>query len=398
MGTEAPESSPQGEASGAKVQSVESYPHGEASATVDDPMGVAEEVKEEEVDLFVHDDEVMPLDISPEKDTGLHDQGIWGQVETPFDPKAFRESAQKAAASARPRTRKHFGNMEEASVRKELVDTEEYKYFRDYVFYQEERGSPLRVLVDQRNGYSYSGLYHTGIRDDPIPSFKCQHMIFRAQADAHPQQKYFLKEEHMYQTPIYERRPNCNQVIFHSGDILSTLNDALMEKVSAIRETALEVQDALRVRVKELSDTGNPATREELMHAMLHYFLAAGIDEEEIGDLSLDKIPNPQLHRFGLAEDAPVPVYTCKSKYTALIANLGSFVRGRKRTAPSAYSGYPDFDDTRPSKGSLISSLARSKSHLFMLCEASETNDGERRFLHERGWMTLSNRYSMGTF
>ena len=160
-------------------------------------------------------------------------------------------------------------------------------------------------------------------------------MIFRVQADAHPQQKYFLKEEHMYHymcqmTPIYERRPTRHQVIFHSGDIRSTLNDALMEKASAIRETALETQDALRERVKELSDTGNPATCEELMRAMLHYFLAAGVDEDEIGDVSLDKMPNPQLHRFGLAEDAPVPVYTCKSKYTALIANLGSFVRGRE--------------------------------------------------------------------
>ena len=37
--------------------------------------------------------------------------------------------------------------------------------------------------------------------------------------------------------------------------------------------------------------------------------------------------------------------------------------------------------------------LARSKSHLFMLSEASEINDGERRFLHERGWMTLSNKH-----
>ena len=131
-------------------------------------------------------------------------------------------------------------------------------------------------------------------------------------------------------TPIYECRPNRHKVIFHSGDIRSTLNDALMEKASAIKETALEAQDALRERVKELSDSRNPAMREELMHAMLHYFLSAGVDEDEIGDLSLDKIPNPQLHRFGLA-DTPVPVYTCKSKYTALIANLGSFVRGRKR-------------------------------------------------------------------
>ena len=190
-----------------------------------------------------------------------------------------RESAQKAAASAEAEKEKAFANMEEASDKQELVDTEEYKYFRDYVFYQEERGSPLRVLVDQRNGYSYSGFYHTGIRDDPIPSFKCQHMIFRAQADAHPQQKYSLKEEHMYQymcqmTPIYERRPNRHQVIFRSGDIRSTLKDALMEKASAIKETALEAQDALSERVKELSDSGNPDTREELMYAMLHYFLA----------------------------------------------------------------------------------------------------------------------------
>ena len=184
METEAPESSPQGEASGVKVEPAESSPPGEASATVDDPMGVAEEVKEEEVDLTTHDEEVMPPDLSPEKDTGLYDQGIWGQVETPFDPKAFRESAQKAAASAEAENEKAFANMEEASDKKELVDTEEYKYFRDYVyvFYQEERGSPLRVLVDQRNGYSYSGFYHTGICDDPIPSFKCQHMIFRVQA------------------------------------------------------------------------------------------------------------------------------------------------------------------------------------------------------------------------
>ena len=161
METEAPESSPQGEVSGVKVEPAESSPQGEASATVDDPMGVAEEVKEEEVDFSVHDDEVMPPDISPEKDTGLHFQGIWGQVETPFDLKAFRESAQKAAASAEAENEKAFTNIEEASDKKELVDTDDYKYFRDHVFYQEERGSPLRVLVDQRNGYSYSGLHHT---------------------------------------------------------------------------------------------------------------------------------------------------------------------------------------------------------------------------------------------
>ena len=178
--TEVPESSPQGEASGVKAGPAECSPQGEVSATIDDPMGVAEEAKEEEVDFDAHDEEVMPPDISPEKDTGLHDQGIWGQVETPFDPKAFQESVKKAVASAEAENEKAFASIEEASDKKELVDTdtEEYKHFRDYIFYQEERGSAVRVLVDQQNGYSMSGLYHTGIRDDPIQSFKVQHMIW----------------------------------------------------------------------------------------------------------------------------------------------------------------------------------------------------------------------------
>ena len=330
MEAEAPESSPQGEASGVKVESAESSSQGEASATVDETMGVQEEVRKEADDPIVHDDEVMPPDISPEKDTGLYDQGIWGQVETGVDPEAFRDYAQRAAASAEAENEKAFANMEEASDKKELVNTEEYKHFRDSVFYHEERGSKLRLLTEQQNGYGYSGLYHTGIRDDPVQSFKVQHMIWRVPADAHPQQKYSLKEEHMFRamcnmSPIYDRRLGRKKVVFRAGDARSTLNDSLMEKASAIRESALEVQDALLARVKELSDSGNPATCQELMYAMLHLFLAAGVDEDEIGDLSLDKIPNPQIHRFGLAEDAPVPVYTSKSKYTALIVNLGSF-------------------------------------------------------------------------
>ena len=76
---------------------------------------------------------------------------------------------------------------------------------------------------------------------------------------------------------------------FRSGDVRSTLDDQLMEKASNVKETALEVQDALLEKVKELPESGKPATRAELMNAMLHYFLAAGIDEEDIGDLSLKR-------------------------------------------------------------------------------------------------------------
>ena len=102
--------------------------------------------------------------------------------------------------------------------------------------------------------------------------------------------------------PIYNRFPAKKEVVFRSGDVRSTLDDQLMEKASNVKETALEVQEALLEKAISLSKSGNPASREELMNAMLHFFLGSGVDEEEIGDLSLEKMPIPQLHRFGLAE------------------------------------------------------------------------------------------------
>eukprot|EP00439_Symbiodinium_sp_Y106_P014425 s3642_g2.t1 len=174
-------------------------------------------------------------------------------------------------------------------------------------------------------------------------------MAWRVDADPNPRVKYTLIEGNLFRQlcrmdpiyRIYSRRPSKGDVVCRSGDVRSTLDDQLMEKASDVKETALEVLEALQERVKDLSESGNPATREELMNAMLHYFLAAGVDEEDIGDLSLDKIPSPQLHRFGLAEDSPVPVFTRKSKYAALIVN---FVRGRKQTAPFAFSQHLDYD------------------------------------------------------
>ena len=101
-------------------------------------------------------------------------------------------------------------------------------------------------------------------------------------------------------------------------------------------------------------------------------------------------MPIPQLHRFGLAEDGPVPVFTCKSKCAALIVNLGSFSRGRKQTAESAFSQHLEYDYSQPSKGSLVKSLAQR--HLFRACEASEINQQELEFLHDRGWSVIRNR------
>ena len=76
------------------------------------------------------------------------------------------------------------------------MDTDEYKEFiRDG--YRLERKSPLVMLKDQRNSYSYTGFFHTGIRDievDPVGFFKVQHMSWRVAAPPHAHQKFHLFE------------------------------------------------------------------------------------------------------------------------------------------------------------------------------------------------------------
>ena len=224
--------------------------------------------------------------------------------------------------------------------------------------------------------------------------FKVQHMGWRVAASPHAHQKFHLSETELFKQvckmlPIYDRRPERLDYVFRSGDGRSTLDDRLMAKTSDIQEAALEVQENLLQKVKALHESGKPATREELLNAMLHLFLSVGVDEEEVGDLSLDKMPNSQLFRYGLGEDGPVPIYTSKTKYTALILNLGNFIRGRKKTAPSTFSDYIEYDSSGDSRGALIKSIAQSKSHLFMLREATNVTQGEKDFLYARGWQTI---------
>ena len=86
---------------------------------------------------------------------------------------------------------------------------------------------------------------------------------------------------------------------------------------------------------------------------------------------------------IGPAEEGPVPIYNSRSKYTALVLNLGSFARNRKRTAPSLYPEIIDYDDSGESVGLLLKSIAHA--------EACELNDRELDFLHRRGWETKRN-------
>ena len=244
------------------------------------------------------------------------------------------------------------------------------------------------MLKDQRNSYNHTGFFHTGIRDievDPVGVFKVQHMGWRVAAPPHAHQKFHLSETALF------TQPGRYDYVFISGDVRSTLDDRLMAKASDVQEAALDVQENLLRKVRELHESGRPATREELLNAMLHLFLSVGVDEDEVGDLSLDKMPNPQLFRYGLGEEGPVPIYTSKTKYTALILNLGNFVRGRKKSAPSTFSDYIEYDSSGDSKGALIKSIAQSKSHLFLLCEATNVTQGEKDFLYSRGWQTIQN-------
>ena len=69
-----------------------------------------------------------------------------------------------------------------------------------------------------------------------------------------------------------------------------------------------------------------------------------------------------------------------------LTVNLGNFVRGRKNTLPKVYAGIIDeLDDS--GVGPMLKSLARSKSHLILLNEASELLDSEVAYLVQEGWL-----------
>eukprot|EP00439_Symbiodinium_sp_Y106_P031374 s3642_g3.t1 len=138
METEAPESSPQEEASGVKVEPTEDSPQREESETKDEHMGATEEFNDEAMapEGSPEGEESMPPDISPERDDG------------------------KAAASAEAKNEKAFENMENANDKKDLERAEEFKYFCEVIF---AGRSPMPMLVEQKDGYSTTGLYQSGI-------------------------------------------------------------------------------------------------------------------------------------------------------------------------------------------------------------------------------------------
>ena len=285
----------------------------------------------------------------------LYEQGIWGKTKTRVDPGAFEAEA-KATAEAEEKNEQAFEQYSGEKEKETLSDTVDFMQFHE-AYHLRERMSPLMKLSEQIHGYNKCGLYHDDIRFDKINSFKVQHRYFRKEAPRHPHMKFNFAEEDLMESvcqmePIYDRRSSKMNVVFRAGDYRSTLDDKEMARASAAREEALELNQKLLERLRELNQNRRSASREELMNAMLHYFLAVGVDDDELGDLSLERMPKP----IGPAEEGPVPIYNSRSKYTALVLNLGSFARNRKRSTPSVFSEIIDYDDSGESVGLLLKS------------------------------------------
>ena len=388
MDTDIPEGSSFEEGSGTKVEEPAS------AAPEDVHMDDASESKDDVSGSSPSGEAPMPdmnfsADASGDEDN-LYEQGIWGKTRTRVDPGAFEAEA-KAAAAAEEKNEQAFEQFKGEKQKEGLTDTPDFMNFHE-AYHLKERMSPLMKLSEQLYGYGKVGLYHDDLRLDTIGSFKVQHMYFRQVARPHFHMKFNFAEENWVDSinqmePIYNRRTTKNDVVFRSGDYRSTLDDREMARASAAREEALELNQILLKRLRELNQDRRSASREELMNAMLHYFLAVGVDEDDLGDLSLERMPRP----IGPAEEGPVPIYNSRSKYTALVLNLGSFARNRKKTAPSQFSDIIDYDDSGESVGLLLKSIAHAKAHLFFLCEAGELNDQELNFLHQRGWETKRN-------
>ena len=115
------------------------------------------------------------------------------------------------------------------------------------------------------------------------------------------------------------------------------------------------------------------------------------INKEEIGELMLDhpEVDKAMEHRER-DQTTDGHVYTSKISLGYLTVNLGNFVRGRKSTLPKVYAEFIDQPDDS-GVGPMVKSLARSKSHLILLNEASELLDSEIDYLGQEGWLVHQN-------
>ena len=224
----------------------------------------------------------------------------------------------------------------------DIKDLDEFKTFMLQKNQAIERTSPTFALANQTHGPA-TGFYHDNGRKDPIYWFKLQHMGFRDTRTqmVHPTQKYGCTETELWNhlkrlPPVYEGRVAKGKIIFDAGDVRSTVDDSLLQKSS------------------------NAAQRAE------------------------------SLRRGARHQTTDGHVYTPKLSVGYLTVNLGNFVRGRKCTLPAVYANFIDEPDDS-GVGPMVKSLARSKSHLILLNEASQLVDSEIDYLRQEGWLVHQN-------
>ena len=161
-------------------------------------------------------------------------------------------------------------------------------------------------------------------------------------------------------------------------------DEELLEKSS---DAGLRVGNAHKKLYEKLLSEGG--TQQELENAMLHYFLACKITAAEAGDLVLEDEQAYHQANTDIMLDGP-PVYTSKEALSILTVNLGNFVRGRKKTVPAKFAEHVDRKDYN-GVGPLVKSLARSKSHIACVLEASNVDIEEVSYLVRHGWHLQSN-------
>ena len=237
----------------------------------------------------------------------------------------------------------------------------------------------------------------------------------------HPVQKYGCTERLLWDCmkrldPVYMNRVPKGKIIFDAGDVRSTIDDNLLEKSSTaaqradslrqellgkledVRGTRSNLQNAswrrVRPQLKEPTASGRSYWGSSKMFevpavtcgkALLHYFLSCGINKEEVGEIILDDAVATramELRERDRADDGHI--YTSKNSLGFLTVSLGNFVRGRKNIFPAVYAALIDERDSA-GVGPMVQSLARSRSHLILLNEASQLLDSEIAYLGDNG-------------
>ncbi len=370
-------------------------PMGEASAKK--PKLDTEETPAESSRSGEASAEIPNIEPADEETRERVSQGIWGNQETYVLPEAFEPmDVDMDAPTSRLSPEKTNADMvEETKAQDEvyaITNCPEYNDNDPNGPWVLEKASPIGILKKQKYGGDFGGFYHDNCRSNRVTHFKLLHMCYRREeVDGrdtlhHPYEKFRTNEYDTFEAmaklpPVFEGRKGKNDIAFSAGDIRSTYDEDLLEKSSAIAPRCEAIKQQL---IERLSSKGG--TREQLQNAMLHYFLACSISMDEVGDIAIDEAEE-FYRQFVEEERTGARLYQSKDRLSVMVLNLGNFVRGKKNTVPPAYSDHIEELETKP-PGIFIKSLARSKSHLILLNEASKITAQDVAYLLRNGWLT----------